>query len=251
MKALVTGATSGIGLEMAKVLHNMGYELILVSRTKSALEETKSLLGDGVEIFPADLSSATDCKALFSFAKDKGVSVLVNNAGFGVYGTFLETDLEEELNMLDLNCKGLHILTKLFLQEFQEKDAGYILNVASSAGFLSGPLMASYYATKNYVVALTEGIYQELKEAKSNVHISMLCTGPIETGFNKRAGVATSMKGISAKEVAESAIKAMFQKKLWIIPEPTLAISSVLQRLVPKRVLLSLVYQIQYKKNPF
>ncbi len=249
MKALVTGATSGIGLEIAKVLHNMEYELILVSRPQSKLEEIQRQLGDTVEIFAADVSKTEDCRAVFDFARGKNIDVLVNNAGFGVFGDFVETDLDAELNMLDLNCKGLHILAKLFLQEFQKKDAGYILNVASSAGFLSGPLMASYYATKNYVVALTEGIYQELKEGNSNVHISMLCTGPIETGFNQRAGVVCSRKGMSAQEVAERAIKAMFQNKLWIIPEKTLAISSVFQKIVPKRLLLFVVYRIQRKKR--
>lgn len=249
MKAVVTGATSGIGLEIAKVLHKQGCHLILVSRTQSKLEKIQKKLGDTVEIFPADLSKEADCKAVFDFAKNKDVNILVNNAGFGVYGAFSETDLDAELNMMDLNCRGLHILTKLFLQEFRKHGRGYILNVASSAGFLSGPLMASYYATKNYVVALTEGIYQELKEEKSNVHISMLCTGPIDTGFNKRAGVQTAMKGMPAKEVAEGAVAGMFQKKLWVIPEKTLAISSVLQRLLPKRLLLFVVYHIQRKKR--
>lgn len=249
MKALVTGATSGIGLEIAKELYHQGYDLILVSRTQSKLEEIQRALGDNVEIFAADLSKAEECKAIFGFAVDKNIDILVNNAGFGILGEFVETDLEVELNMLDLNCRGLHILTKLFLQEFQKKDAGYILNVASSAGFLSGPLMASYYATKNYVVALTEGIYQELRENKSNVHISVLCTGPIETGFNKRAGVVSSMEGISAKEVAKYTVSAMFQKKLWIIPERKMRIASVFQRWVPKRVLLWSVYRIQKKKR--
>ena len=154
MKALVTGASSGIGREIAIELSEMGYDLILVARRKKKLDELKKKLPGKTTTIVMDLSSTANCMKLYDKVKDEDIDVVVNNAGFGLFGEFDKTNLDKELDMIDINVKAVHVLTKLFLKDFKEKDSGYILNVASSAGFLSGPLMATYYATKGYVLSL-------------------------------------------------------------------------------------------------
>ena len=197
MKTLVTGASSGIGLEMAKYLDSLGYEVILVAREKEKLESVAKTLTHKPKIIVMDLSQVEDIKSLYVLVKNDDVEILVNNAGFGLCGNFSETDLSKELNMIDLNIKSVHILTKLFLKDMKRKNKGYIMNIASSAAFQSGPLMATYYSTKSYVYRLTESIWYELKKEKSNVKVSCLCPGPVDTNFNKVAGVTFSVKPLN------------------------------------------------------
>ena len=149
MKALITGATSGIGMSMAKYLCSMGWELVLTGRNKSALENLKSELNTNVYIIPADLSEKEEVFKVYHYCKLHDIDMLINNAGYGIFGRFDETDIEDELNMLNVNITALHILTKLFLRDFKKKNRGIILNVASSAGFMTVPLLSSYYASKN------------------------------------------------------------------------------------------------------
>ena len=163
MRALITGASSGMGADMARILSCKGYDLILVARRKECLEKLKRELKTEVDIIPMDISSTFNCMKLYNKLKNQDIDILINNAGFGMFGSFDKTDLDKELEMIDLNVKAVHVLTKLFLKDFIKKDKGYILNVASSAGFMSGPKLSTYYATKNYVCRLTEAIYQELK----------------------------------------------------------------------------------------
>ena len=184
MKALITGASSGMGADMARCLVNEGYEVILVARRKGRLEKLAKELGNKATFIVKDISSTFNCMELYNEVKKENIDIFINNAGFGVFGEFYKTSLDKELDMIDLNVKSLHTLTKLFLKDFIKKDRGYILNVASSAGFMAGPLMASYYATKNYVVSLTSAIYEELKKMGSNVSISAFCPGPVDTEFN-------------------------------------------------------------------
>lgn len=165
MKALVTGASSGIGRDIARVLSNMGYDIIAVARDGVKLNELKNELSTKVEIIAVDLSDPETCKELYKTVRNKGIDVLVNNAGFGEFGEFTEANLDKELSMINTNITAVHILTKLFLQDMVKKDKGYILNVASIAGFMPGPLMATYYSTKSYIVRLTrEYIYRAKKE---------------------------------------------------------------------------------------
>ena len=185
-KALITGASSGIGRDMARVLSQKNYDLILVSRNKDMLESLKKELKTNVEIISMDLSSVDNCKKLYEQVKDKNIDILINNAGFGAIGAFRKTDMDKELSMIDLNIKALHILTKLFMVDFVKKDSGYILNVSSSASFQPGPLMATYYSTKSYVTHLTLALYEELRRINSNVRISCLCPGPVDTNFNNK-----------------------------------------------------------------
>ena len=249
MKALITGASSGIGADIAKVLSEMGYDLILVARRKTRLAKLKSELKTDVEIINMDISSTYNCLELFNQVKDEEIEILVNCAGFGVFGDFLSTSLHKELDMIDTNIKGLHVLTKLFLTEFNKRNRGYILNVASAAGFAPGPLMSGYYASKSYVLRLSESIYGELKAMKSNIGISVLCPGPVDTEFNKVAKVNFSVKSLKSIDVANYAVKKMFKKKLLIIPGVKIKLAYFFSRILPTKLLMKINYNIQSKKE--
>ncbi len=165
MKALVTGASSGIGRDIAIYLSKLGYDIIAVARDGTKLEELKEEIQTKLEIIALDLEDPESCEQLYKTIKTKNIEVLINNAGFGDFGEFIETDLKKEISMINTNITALHVLTKLFLQDMYKKDRGYILNVASIAGFMPGPLMATYYSTKAYVVRLTRKyIYRTKKE---------------------------------------------------------------------------------------
>lgn len=249
MLALITGASSGIGRDMAIILSKMNYDLILVARRYDRLLELKKTLSTNVEIITTDLSNIDNCYHLYEQAKNRKIDILINNAGFGLFGPFIDQNLDRELNMIDLNIKALHILTKLFLKDFKKRDAGYILNVASSAAFLPGPLMATYYATKSYVLRLTEALYEELRTDCSNVYIGCLCPGPVDTEFNQVANVSFCLRGLKSNEVARYAIKKMFQRKLVIIPGILMKLNILFNRFVPRKLLLRIVYRIQKKKD--
>jgi len=249
MKALITGATSGIGRDIALVLSRQGYDLILVSRNTKKMEQVKKRLQTNVEIITADLSKEEDCYRLYDMTKDEQIDVLVNNAGFGAFGEFWEIPLERELNMLDLNVRAVHILTKLFLKDFRRRDSGYILNVASSAGFLAGPLMASYYATKNYVLRLTEAIYEESRRDGSRVHVCALCPDPVETGFNEEANVRFTIRGLKSMDVARYAVKKMFERRVVIIPGMLMKCIYLGEKFLCEEHMLRMVYQTQKRKE--
>lgn len=248
MKALITGASSGLGADMARVLVEEGYEVILVARRKTKLEKLQKELGDKAQIIIMDVSSTFNCMQLYNQVKKEKIDILINNAGFGLFGEFADTNIDKELDMIDLNIKGVHTLTKLFLKDFRKRDKGYILNVASSAAFMSGPLMSTYYASKAYVLNLTEAIHEELKKEGSNVSISVLCPGPVETEFNRVAGVSFSLKPMESMKVAKYAIKKMFDEKLIIIPGIKIKLATFATRLVPRKLLNKIVYKIQTKK---
>lgn len=250
MKALITGATSGIGRKMAEILSAKGWELILTGRNKNVLNELKEQLGN-TEIIAADLSDRKQVFKVYELCKDKNIDLLVNNAGYGVFGRFDETDLEDELNMIDVNITALHILTKLFLRDFKKRNSGRILNVASVAGFMSGPLLSSYYASKNYVLKLSIAIYEELRRSHSNVTITVLCPGPVDTNFNNRAGVSFSAKPIKPEYAAEYALKKAFAGKLFAIPGLAIKATAIGQRFIPSKLLARLTYGVQQaKKTP-
>jgi len=249
MKALITGASSGIGADIAKELSNLGYDIILVARRKTRLAKVKSELNTKVEIISTDISSTFNCMELYNKVKDQEIEIVVNCAGFGVYGDFTTTSLDKELDMIDTNIKGLHILTKLFLQDFTKRNRGYILNVASSAAFQPGPLMAGYYASKAYVLNLSESIYGELREIKSNVGISILCPGPVDTEFNKVAKVNFAIKSMTSEKVAKYAVKNMFKKKLVIVPGIMMKLNYRFNKFLPIKLLLKISYNIQSKKE--
>lgn len=249
MKALITGASSGIGASIARILSDKGYDLILVARRKTRLNKLKSELSGNVTVIPLDISSTFNCMDLYNQVKDEDVEILINCAGFGVFGDFTETSLDKELDMIDTNIKGVHILTKLFLQKFTKLNRGYILNVASSAAFQPGPLMASYYASKAYVLRLDEALNEELRQVKSNVKVCTLCPGPVDTEFNKVAKVQFSVKPLTSDYVANYAINKMFKGKTLIIPGFTMRLNYYFNRFLPKRLILKIAYNIQSKKE--
>lgn len=249
MKALITGASSGIGASIARILSDKGYDLILVARRKTRLNKLKSELSGNVTVIPLDISSTFNCMDLYNQVKDEDVEILINCAGFGVFGDFTETSLDKELDMIDTNIKGVHILTKLFLQKFTKLNRGYILNVASSAAFQPGPLMASYYASKAYVLRLDEALNEELRQVKSSVKVCTLCPGPVDTEFNKVAKVQFSVKPLTSDYVANYAINKMFKGKTLIIPGFTMRLNYYFNRFLPKRLILKIAYSIQTKKE--
>ena len=248
MLALITGASSGIGRDMARYLDNLGYDLVLVARDEKNLKELKNDLKNNIEIISMDLSSIDNCKKLYNKVKD--IDILINNAGFGDIGSFRKTDINKEFNMIDLNIKAVHLLTKLYLDNFVKRDSGYILNVASSAAFQPGPLMATYYATKSYVYNLTLAIYEELRQMKSKVHISCLCPGPVDTNFNKVANCEFKVKPLSSEYVAKYAIDKMFKNKLVIVPGFKIKMLYIFGRIFPTKMKLKATYNIQYRR-PF
>ena len=249
MVALITGASSGIGADMARILSDKGYDLILVARNKRKMEVLAKELKTNAEIIPMDISSTYNCTELYNLVKKKNIDVLVNNAGFGLFGEFCCTKLDKELDMIELNVKTVHTLTKLFLKDFVKKDKGYILNVASSAAFMPGPLMATYYATKAYVLHLTESINEELRRKKSNVFICALCPGPVSTNFNKVAGVSFNLESLESYDVAKYAVKQMFKKKVVIIPGFKIKMGVFALRLLQRSLVRKIAYMIQKNKE--
>ncbi len=248
MKALITGASSGLGADFARILSKQGYDLILVARRKEKLKQLKEELSTNVDIICTDLSSSFNCSRLYNKLKNENIDILINNAGFGVFGSFETIKLEKELDLIDINIKAVHILTKLFLTEFKKKNKGYILNVASSAAFQPGPLMASYYASKSYVYNLTCALYEELRRADSDVKVSVLCPGPVNTEFNAVAGVEFGMKSLESHDVAKYALDKMFKGKLVIIPGAQIKAAKFLGHFLSTKLLIKITYNIQKKK---
>lgn len=245
-KALITGASSGIGRDFAKILGQKGYDLILVARDLDKLQEVKNKINTNVEIISMDLANSENCKKLFEEHKD--VDLLINNAGFGDCGEFKDTKLDKDLQMIQTNIVAYHILTKLYLKEMTKNNNGKILNVASIAGFMPGPLMATYYSTKSYIVRLSEAIREELKKQNSNVQISILCPGPVNTNFNKVADVQFALKGLSSEYVANYAINKLFKGKFYIVPGLKIKFAKIGAKLAPTELVAKITYKMQKRK---
>lgn len=246
MKALITGASSGMGRDMAKILSQKGYDLILVARDGRKLEEVKKQLKAETKIVIMDISKEENCKKLYEENKD--IDILINNAGFGDCGHFEETSLDKDIQMIHTNIIAYHILTKLYLKEMIKKDSGKILNVASIAGFMPGPLMTTYYSTKNYVVRFSESIREELRRKKSKVQISILCPGPVDTNFNKVADVEFALKGLSSEYVAKYAINKFFKGKFYIVPGWKIKLARIGAKLAPASFVAKISYNMQKRK---
>ena len=232
---------------MAIYLSSLGYDLIVVARDKKKLDDLQKEIKTNVNIYNYDLADTKNCFKLYDDIKDEKIDILINNAGYGLFGSYDEVNLDDELNMIDLNIKSLQILTKLFLNDNNLK---YILNVASSAGLTKGgPLMSTYYATKSYVCNYSFAIYEELRRKNSDKVISVLCPGPVDTNFNNRANVKFNLNSLDAKYVARYAIDKMFKRKLIIIPGFSVRVGMTLLRLVPTKILLRLTYNMQERKK--
>ena len=224
--ACITGASSGIGKEFAYLLAELEYDLILVGRNIDALHEIADNVAVRCKCITCDLSDEKSCVKLGRKLRQYPLDIMINNAGFGELGTFAETKLKNDINMINVNIKAVHILTKAVLPGFIQRDRGYIMNVASSAGLLpGGPYMSTYYATKAYVTSLTTAIHGELRDLKSNVHISMLCPGPVD------------------------ALCKMFTGKLTIVPTFTMKAGVFGSRFLPRQVLAFMTGHQQKKKT--
>ncbi len=247
--AVITGASAGIGMEFARRLSRKGYPLILIARREDRLIRLSQELKTKCEIITGDLSKEGECYRIFYRLQDKEIGIFINNAGFGDCGRFVETELQKELDMVQVNVKAVHLLMKLMLQKMQKKGSGYILNVASSAGLMpAGPYMATYYATKAYVTSLTQAVAEELRESKSRVYVGCLCPGPVDTEFNSVANVEFALKGISARTCVDYALKQMAKKKVVIIPTKAMQLAMTLGRYLPVPVYVRIAAHQQKKK---
>ena len=247
MRALVTGASSGIGRDIAIELSHKGYDLVLVARDENKLLEVKEKIKTNAEIICMDLSIEENCKKLHDMAKN--IDLLVNNAGFGVFGEFTNTDLNKELNLIKTNIVAVHILTKLYLQDMEKINSGHILNVASISGFLPGPLMATYYSSKSYVVRLSQSIKEELKRKKSNVKISVLCPGPVQTNFNNVADVKFNIHSLKSDYVAIYTVNKLLKNKFLIIPGLSIKMIKIFSKIVPDSIISKFVFKMQQRKK--
>lgn len=246
-KALVTGASSGIGRDIAKELSKRGYDIILVARNEEKLNEVASEIKTKVEVIPMDISVVDNCKKLYSMVEDVGI--LVNNAGFGVFGKFINTDLDREVKLIDTNVTAVHVLTKLFLKNMVERDKGYILNVSSIAGHLPGPLMAAYYSSKHYVYILSESINEELKKNNSKVRVGTLNPGPVRTNFNKVANVKFDLKSLSSDYVARYTVDKMLKGKTDITPGLSIKLLRFVAKISPTNLATKVVYRTQKRRE--
>ena len=252
MKALITGASSGIGREFAYYLAELGYDLIICARRTDELYKLRDEIKNvSVRVITIDLSREQDAFDLYEHLSLDGedIDVLINNAGFGAFGEFSEVPLETEMKLIHTNVCSLHILTKLYLGDMLSRDSGMILNVGSMAGFTAGPKLSSYYASKNYVVRLTEAIHEELRRKKSSVKISVLCPGPVDTNFNNVADVDFSMKGLDPRDVARYAIDMTFKGKMIIIPGKLMKVAKFFEHFLSEKALTRASYDVQSKKE--
>ena len=250
MIALITGASSGIGRDMAHVLSEQyGCDLILVARRMDRLQELKKELPTRVQAVACDLSREENCRKLYDSLRKKQIDILVNNAGFGLFGAFDEADLEREMQMIDTNIRAVHILTKLFLRDFLKRNKGYILNVASSAAFVPGPLLSSYYASKAYVLRLAEAIQEELRRRGSRVTLTVLCPGPVNTEFNQVAKVKFAVPGLSSRKVAQYGVQAMFRRRRVAVPGIMMKVVHIGRRFLPERFNVWACYYMQKRKQ--
>lgn len=249
MTALITGASSGIGMDIARELSKRGYDLILVARREGRLVELKNQLETKAEVFAADLTDESECRRLCEYAENFDIGIAVNNAGFGIFGEFTQIDLNREIQMLNLNVRAVHILTKFFIELFAKKNEGILLNVASSAAFLPGPYMSAYYASKAYVLRLSQAVNHELSSRNSNVHVSVLCPGPVDTEFNKVADVSFGLKGLDSKRVAKIAVDGMLKGKKVIVPGFLMKCTHFFSKILPDELLVKCAGHFQVKKT--
>lgn len=247
--AVITGASAGIGAEFARQLSARGYDLMLVARRADRMQELAATLPARCEIFPADLARAAECFRLLEALRERRVDLFLNNAGFGACGAFAQTDLDRELQMLDVNVRAVQILTKGMVRQMERQGGGTLLNVGSSAGLMpAGPGMATYYATKSYVVSLTQAVAAELREAGSPVYVACLCPGPVDTEFNGVAQVRFALPGLSASQCVQAALTGLRRRKTIIVPGTGMAAAMTLSRLVPRRLLVRVVARQQRRK---
>ncbi|HEX8231246.1 MAG TPA: SDR family oxidoreductase [Chloroflexia bacterium] len=252
--ALVTGASGGIGYELARLLARDGYNLVLVARSADKLNEMKqhyeARAGIRVHVIVKDLAQPSAPQEIFDELQREGIAVdvLVNNAGFTEFGKFVETSLEKELQLMQVNIVTLTHLTKLFLPGMVERGWGKVLNLASTAAFFPGPLMAVYYASKAYVRSFSEALWVELEG--TGVTVTVLCPGPTETGFQKRGNMEDSRlvagrKIMDARTVARIGYRAMMKGRMLVVTGLRNWVNVEATRFIPDKMLARTVLRAQ------
>lgn len=244
---LITGASSGIGKSFCQSFAKRGYRLIMVARHQDQLEQLRKEIIDQydveVHILARDLTKGT-CREVYEACRNMQIDLLINNAGFGDSGTFLDRDLDKQLNMIRLNIMALVELTHLFGKDMQERDAGGILNVASIAAFAPGPYMSVYYATKSFVLSFSQALAYELKDTQ--VSVTCLCPGPVQTDFFRRAELLDSpmwkiAPPASPSQVAEKAIAGLMHQQDLVINSLSGKLFNFAVRIVPRKLMLKMV----------
>jgi uncharacterized protein len=254
--SLITGASGGIGSDLARILANDKHNLVLIARNEAKLNEIKISLenefGIDVIVYAIDLSVPDAAEKLFEniLKENIQINILINNAGFGDFSAFAESDMAKQEMMINLNILALAKLTRLFLPEMIKSGNGRILNVASVAAFMPGPLMSVYYASKSFVLSFSYAISNELKG--SGVTVTVLCPGPTDTGFVEAASLGESklfkiMKPVPSSEVAKYAYRYMMKGRLLAIPGFMNKIMWTAVRFSPRKTLTSVVRKIQEK----
>jgi uncharacterized protein len=256
--ALITGGTSGIGFELAKQFANNGYDLVITGRKMSRLIPAAAELHEdfNVQVVPIEnnLSDPNSPQKLLEAIqiRELEIDVLVNNAGFATQGAFVDIDIQKELDMIQVNISALTHITKLFLPKMIARGSGYILNIASTAAFQPGPFYAAYFATKAYVLSLSEALAEELRG--TGVTVTALCPGPTKTGFADRAG--TKGKGLfkeggllSAKDVARIGFEGLIKEKVVVITGTKNKLLIFMLRLAPRNLVTAMVSYLQDKRG--
>lgn len=242
MKALVTGASSGLGLEVCKLLAQRGYDIVGVSRHEGEFAKLKDDFKERkFEFISFDLSNSNNVKSLIEKTKDIDFDYFYDNAGFGMIGHFDDGNIEKEMKMVDVNVKAAHMLLKEFVTRFYKKDKGNILVTASAAAFAPAPYMTPYYSTKAYMYYLCLGYWRELKERKSKVKLSVLCPGPVNTNFEKAGNVKFNIKPISCEKCAAYAVKKSLKGKTVIVPSFKIKLLHFFSHLFPKKFITKVI----------
>lgn len=246
---LITGASSGIGFELARIFSRNNYTVIMTARDPKKLSRSVKAVdaetGGKIISIAMDLSKKGSAEKLYRFISRKKlrIDILINNAGFGMTGPFLDTDIRKDLAMIELNITSLTVLSKLFARTMKERGGGTILNVASMGSYMPGPFIAEYYATKAYVLSFTEALSYELKG--SGVFVSVLCPGATRTEFAERAGKINAKNAMSAEKVARIAYNKLLKKKRVIVPGIKNRIGVIALRLFPRVLFAVLVGKTQ------
>ena len=244
MLAVITGASSGLGAEFARQLDKMGYNTVIVARRRERLEELKRELTNNCEIFVCDLSKKENCLELFKAYPD--ADVLINNAGLGKFGEIAKSDIDSDINVISTDVTACYLLLKLYLQRFMQRKSGYILNTASAAAFMPGPYFALYYASKAFVLNVSQGAYGEA--IKNNVFVSAFCPGSIDTEFNSVAKTSSSSKPYDKEKAVKYALKMLFRKKPVIIPGFKIKAARFFSRFMPDSLLIRFSSYIQKRR---
>ncbi|QGS52305.1 SDR family NAD(P)-dependent oxidoreductase [Spiroplasma tabanidicola] len=256
--AVVTGASKGLGFEYCKELLKLGYNIIGIARDASSLESLKEQFGDkDIIAWNYDLSVFENNKIVIDKCKDFDIEIFINNAGYGVWGYFSQSDVEQEMNMIDLNIKSLHFLTKEMIKKFVKQNYGRVINVGSMAAFTPAPVFASYYASKAYVFSLGVAINTELKKTKSKARVITVCPGPLKTDFwnrssnQKEAKYKSTIKVMKTSTYARRSLKAALKvkKKNFIITGFSNKLVKKITKWAPMGMVLNSVYNYQRKRK--